>query len=333
MKGVLVMTQQIGSKIMKIRNKQGLTQAQLAKDICDRSHISMIETGRSTPSFTLLEKLAARLRVSLPDLLGDTVPPSREASFSFDLLIEHIESLLASHMYRDGCILVRKQLRHPEVAASLDKLAQLYRYAGICEAMLGSFDRAAANLNKAKQYAEQSRDLILLLDALVSLGALHNKLSQFGMAEALYSEALSRIPKEPPLITQAKIHFGLGVALQGQQQFRPALKVLKTGLDLLLKNNSMYLIGEFSACIGTCYEALNRWEEAILYHQKSAAYHTLADNRQFAAAAYSRIATCYQYANNAEDSQAHHVTSHHTKSEHTAYFSTLIPAYHNSISF
>ena len=63
-----------GAAIKTLRERCGLTQAQLADQLCvsDKT-VSKWETGRGLPDITLLEPLAAALRVSLPELLSGEV--------------------------------------------------------------------------------------------------------------------------------------------------------------------------------------------------------------------------------------------------------------------
>lgn len=63
-----------GTTIKTLRERRGLTQAQLAGQLCvsDKT-ISKWETARGLPDITLLEPLAAALRVSLPELLSGEV--------------------------------------------------------------------------------------------------------------------------------------------------------------------------------------------------------------------------------------------------------------------
>lgn len=300
------MSDHIGSKIFNLRMRQGLTQAKLAKGICDRSHISMIEAGRCTPSIALLEKLAARLQLSLTDLLGEVTPPSREASFSFDLLIDHIESLLQDEQFYDGSVLIRKYLRHPDIAVSPSKLAILYRYSGILEAMKNQFDRAESSLLKAKEYAEQCRDQQILVEVNISLGALQNFMSNYDASESIYTRTLSKAPKELPLSTQTKLHYGLGLALQGQGKLNQAVRILKQRLEQLVKVNSMFMFGEISALIGVCYEKMNVHNEAVAYYEKVAAYHLFKGETQKASLSYRRLASCYQAMDHSEKSQMFH---------------------------
>ena len=60
-----------GTAIRTLREKQHLTQAQLAEQInvSDKT-VSKWETGRGFPDISLLEPLAAALRVSVPELLS-----------------------------------------------------------------------------------------------------------------------------------------------------------------------------------------------------------------------------------------------------------------------
>lgn len=63
-----------GTTIKALRERRGLTQAQLAEKLCvsDKT-ISKWETARGLPDITLLEPLAAALRVSLPELLSGEI--------------------------------------------------------------------------------------------------------------------------------------------------------------------------------------------------------------------------------------------------------------------
>lgn len=63
-----------GAAIKTLRERRGLTQSQLAEQLCvsDKT-VSKWETARGLPDITLLEPLAAALRVSLPELLSGEV--------------------------------------------------------------------------------------------------------------------------------------------------------------------------------------------------------------------------------------------------------------------
>ncbi len=60
-----------GPAIKALRERRGLTQAQLAEQLCvsDKT-VSKWETSRGLPDITLLEPLATALHVSVPELLS-----------------------------------------------------------------------------------------------------------------------------------------------------------------------------------------------------------------------------------------------------------------------
>ena len=71
-----------GSTVKALREKLGMTQADLAALLCvsDKA-VSKWENGRGLPDITLIEPLAKALRISVPELLsGNTVENTNRAS-------------------------------------------------------------------------------------------------------------------------------------------------------------------------------------------------------------------------------------------------------------
>ena len=70
----------VARNIRRLRVGQGLSQEALAVDAgIDRSYVSRLERGLENPSVAVLEKLAAALKASIPDLFvvpakGDPAP-------------------------------------------------------------------------------------------------------------------------------------------------------------------------------------------------------------------------------------------------------------------
>ncbi len=59
----------LGSKIQKLRKRQGLTQEKLAADLgISRVYMGYIEQGRESPSLKLLVRLSSKLGVKVEDL-------------------------------------------------------------------------------------------------------------------------------------------------------------------------------------------------------------------------------------------------------------------------
>ena len=64
-------TLDIGITIKKLREKKGLSQEQLAKDICDRTNITKLENGHSkVPSLSFVLSICERLDITIDEFLN-----------------------------------------------------------------------------------------------------------------------------------------------------------------------------------------------------------------------------------------------------------------------
>jgi transcriptional regulator with XRE-family HTH domain len=70
--------QRFGKQIQRLRARRGLTQEQLAlKAGLVRVYVTRLEQGEHDPTLTMLVRLAKALRVSVTELLGESVSASQ----------------------------------------------------------------------------------------------------------------------------------------------------------------------------------------------------------------------------------------------------------------
>ena len=70
--------QRFGLQLQRLRTRRGLTQEQLAvKAGLVRVYVTKLEQGEHDPTLTMLVRLAKALRVSVTELLGETVSASQ----------------------------------------------------------------------------------------------------------------------------------------------------------------------------------------------------------------------------------------------------------------
>ena len=70
--------QRFGQQLQRLRTRRGLTQEQLAlKAGLVRVYVSKLEQGEHDPTLTMLVRLAKALRVSVTELLGESVSASQ----------------------------------------------------------------------------------------------------------------------------------------------------------------------------------------------------------------------------------------------------------------
>ena len=61
-----------GQRIVELRHRMGLTQAELCRDICTQAALSNYEHGVRQLPILVAMRLAARLQISLCELVGET---------------------------------------------------------------------------------------------------------------------------------------------------------------------------------------------------------------------------------------------------------------------
>jgi XRE family transcriptional regulator, regulator of sulfur utilization len=70
--------QRFGKQLQRLRTRRGLTQEQLAvKTGLVRVYVTKLEQGEHDPTLTMLVRLAKALRVSVTELLGESVSASQ----------------------------------------------------------------------------------------------------------------------------------------------------------------------------------------------------------------------------------------------------------------
>lgn len=70
----------IGARVRQLRRAKGLSQQALAGDGISPGYVSLIESGKRTPSPATVERLARRLGVSVSELVGESKPEVNEAA-------------------------------------------------------------------------------------------------------------------------------------------------------------------------------------------------------------------------------------------------------------
>ena len=134
---------EFGKRLRELRERAGLTQADLAEGIAASSYISLLEAGKRRPKLDLVVKLSNRLGVSSEELLVDSsmqeislnLNTAKVALSSGDLEIakEYAERVLASYGVQHGAalaasvVLLQVKARQGSFEGVLDELEGLFR--------------------------------------------------------------------------------------------------------------------------------------------------------------------------------------------------------------
>ena len=97
----LLATLDIGASIKKLREEKGLSQEELAKDICDRTNITKLENGHyKIPSLSFILLICERLEITINDFLNYAMSNnySLDRRYILDLLLAHDLSSLKEEL-------------------------------------------------------------------------------------------------------------------------------------------------------------------------------------------------------------------------------------------
>lgn len=244
----------IGNRLKQFRKQRGLTQKELAKDICTQAMISNFESGDSSPSSLVLFQLANRLQIDI------------NAFFTNDLVIKEntsilnikkiITKLVSQHEYQSVDYIVQNELAKQEDLSPEDKQF-LYWHQGICSWQLQKDSQQALSLLKqALEYSNINPQII----------SIHNSMAIIYFEQELYDEALSEyevcllLIKElatPDIQLINKIYFGISRVYTYQEQYKEALLYCDYAIRNAIESESLYLLGELLFHKGRTYLQMN----------------------------------------------------------------------------
>lgn len=180
----------LGDRLRVTRLRAGLTQAQVAGDAVSVGYISRIEAGQRRPDPHLLEGIAARLGISVDELLVG-VSPDRVTELRVEL--DHAELSLATGSATQALETVDRILADPALDEpnELEELrrAAAYTRAGALEAT-GDLQAAIIEL---EDLAESSPQDLAWIDGVTALSRCYRESGELGRAIEVGNDALRRI--------------------------------------------------------------------------------------------------------------------------------------------
>ncbi|GAA2442851.1 hypothetical protein GCM10010191_69040 [Actinomadura vinacea] len=184
----------VGERVRNLRLTRRLSQAQLAGHDLSDSYISLIESGKRTPTPTVLRMLAERLGCT-PEYLAEGVEPEQRAHLEVRERHAHLALLAGDPATAEGGF--------DDVIARSDDpdLTSRARW-GRARALeeLGRTEEAIALFEELREQAERDPGRASWLPPVIALARCYHAVGDLGQAVALGERALTRLR-----------HLGLGV--------------------------------------------------------------------------------------------------------------------------
>lgn len=247
-----IVTGRIGARIRECRLAAGMTQEELAGDIITRNMLSMIESGKSTPSVETLSEICARLGVSVSRIFADE---REDAVFRKGKIIDSFRTLFREKRYSELAEEAeRVQVFDEEILTLL-----AYSYVGIaaellvqCKPMTAKayFDKAldASENTSARAYAENTaRFADILYDSATNRNISPELCEQMNFSP-------SAVPPEFFAYLSALRFFETGESAYAEAIERSGL-VLSEQYLLHLRGEAMYSAGNFESALSLFVKA------------------------------------------------------------------------------
>jgi tetratricopeptide (TPR) repeat protein len=177
----------IGTRVREIRTSKGLSQQSLAGSGISPGYVSLIESGKRTPSRATAERLAERLGVPVEQLLQDDRPPAAEHA--------HLEANFARLALANGnpaeAVRCLGAIRFHELDSRAAGEASLV----LAEALhqTGDLDRAVGVLEGLIDRCRREQSWLMLATAATALTAMYIESGDMSHGAATAQQALTDI--------------------------------------------------------------------------------------------------------------------------------------------
>lgn len=266
----------LGDKMKKRRKEIGMTQIGLAEGICTQAMVSRLEQRKVRPSRELMEKLAERLQVPISYFYGEDSLESTNTKSK--QLIKMIRKHLERREYDSIVYLVEMNEALINHSAGEDKL-----FFGWIEGVLYAY--RDSNLDKALQHLlfieEGTKKGELRVEIIDSIGNLYLEKEDYFQAEVFYKKGFESFNEWMNHQTKAKLLLNYALCFSKQKKYRLSLDKTLQGLELLIANNTLYLLGDFFYQKGYCLEHLHQFESAIKSYQNAHFVFEIQQNDRF----------------------------------------------------
>lgn len=242
----------LGEKVRYYRKLKGLSQAELAKDICTQATISLIEKRNKVPSMNILMRLINRLGVSLDDVVVENHDRTQMALNDIDQLIRHGDYSLAQEALR--------RVKADKLSTDEDR-KRYYYFTGMIELFVNQApDEAIYYFGRVLNPLESSHDLLAIM-ATLGLGLAYAEKKTHDRARVYIEQALHLLEDVP--LTESKyldveltIYWHIARIYFELKEYQNVLKQATIAIDIAVKHDSLFLLDELYALRARALAAL-----------------------------------------------------------------------------
>ena len=323
----------LAQRLRDARERVGLSQRALARDICTPAYVSRLEKGERIPSLQLLRQLAERLGADadelasgVPSQIGDPLVDAElalrlgETDEAQRLFTEALESTstragalagLGQLAFQTGDH--RKAIELLEAAraawpgptgnsGAADSLGRAYAMAGELESAIAIFEDSLADSRARGDTIDTLRFAVLLSNALIDCGRLGRATELLGGAIAIASETQDPVLRARVWWSQSRLHAAQRDPETAARYARRALETLELTEHTTYAARAHHLLAHMELEQGHPDEALNLLETGYPLIEQSGNRFEQAVFRLEEARAYAQLGRNEEAASRAMES-------------------------------
>lgn len=260
----------IGSKIKELRKLLGLSQKELAAEICTQAQISKIEKGDVYPYASTLYLISQRLGVDVNYFFDIGTTPR------LDYVKEVSQQLKIARRkfyYDEIKQIVKTEEKNPLFAHNRRNLQLLLWHKGIASYYLDKdvssalvyFDHAV-ELTHDKVWTERE------IEIAISKGIIYFEEEKLEAALEIYEHGrvqLSLLPLIQDVSIKTRLFYNTARVLTRLDRFKSSIDYCKEAIQWCIENEDLFLLGELHYHIGYNYELQADYERAKSYMKRS----------------------------------------------------------------
>ncbi|MFC6463530.1 helix-turn-helix domain-containing protein [Marinilactibacillus sp. GCM10026970] len=266
----------LGEKIKRRRKEIGMTQIDLAEGICTQAMVSRLEKQKVRPSRDLMEKLADRMDTPMSFFYGEDSLETRHSQVS--QLCKMVRQHLDRREYDSVAYLV--ETNHELIARSVgdDKLFFEWIKGLLYTHRDGDYKKALNHLISIEEGTKKGELRVEIID---SIGNQYQRIDEYKKAEEYYQKGFESFSEWMGHEKKAKLLLNYSLCLSKQEKNRESLEKVLQGLELLIQNNTLFLLGDFFYQKGYCLEHLDQVRQAVESYKKAAFIFDIQQNERF----------------------------------------------------
>lgn len=268
---------ELGELIKHKRKELGLTQKELSDGICTQALISRIEKGDIVPKKAILDKLGKRLNLEKNEL--NQVTTKTKYNDDVAQIKRTIRRYLAKRDYETiELLLSNNQFIIQRIDNENDEAFFSWIKASLQDKLYNKKDLALKTLNNISL---KELDDELVIEILNAIGVIYYKSENFNKALNVFRNAVNIIEEHINYKVQAKVMLNYVLTLEEKNQEKEALETTMRAIDSIVKEDSMFLLGDLYHTKGYLLRKLGHLEEAKKNNQLALSIFEIQNNNEF----------------------------------------------------